>query len=137
MQTHIISPALWGCHVERNTENLMNGNMNCGMATTDKTALQPPSPWTTHVKDVPLATQSVQQGRGTQQNSILKSLCQWLHPLPEIDKPWSESCFTLFLETDSVLVCLSRLIWTPLKLVPPGTNFSEIFGPTLKNLFPL
>ena len=27
---------------------------------------------------------------------------------------------------------LSRLIWTPLKLVPPGTNFSEIFGPTLK-----
>ena len=30
---------------------------------------------------------------------------------------------------------LSRLIWTPLKLVPPGTNFSEIFGPTLKNLF--
>ena len=34
-------------------------------------------------------------------------------------------------------VCLSRLIWTPLKLVPPGTNFSKIFGPTLKNLFPL
>ena len=32
---------------------------------------------------------------------------------------------------------VSRLIWTPLKLVPPGTNFSEIFGPTLKNLFPL
>ena len=30
---------------------------------------------------------------------------------------------------------VSRLIWTPLKLVPPGTNFSEIFGPTLKNLF--
>ena len=25
----------------------------------------------------------------------------------------------------------------PPKLVPPGTNFSEIFGPTLKNLFPL
>ena len=34
-------------------------------------------------------------------------------------------------------VCLSRLIWTPLKLVPPGTNFPEIFEPTLKNLFPL
>ena len=34
-------------------------------------------------------------------------------------------------------VGMSRLIWTPLKLVPPGTNFSEIFGPTLKNLFPL
>ena len=32
---------------------------------------------------------------------------------------------------------MSRLIWTPLKSVPPGTNFSEIFGPTLKNLFPL
>ena len=32
---------------------------------------------------------------------------------------------------------LSCLIWTPLKLVPPGTNFSEIFGPTLKNLIPL
>ena len=32
---------------------------------------------------------------------------------------------------------LSRLIWSPLKLVPPGTNFSETFGPTLKNLFPL
>ena len=30
---------------------------------------------------------------------------------------------------------LSRLIWTPLKLVPPGTNFSEIFGPPPKNLF--
>ena len=83
----------------------MNGNMNCGMATTDKTALHLPSPWTTHVKDDPLATDSVQQGRGTQQNSILKDFCQWLHPLPEIDKPWSESCFTLFLETDSVLVC--------------------------------
>ena len=26
---------------------------------------------------------------------------------------------------------LSRLIWTPLKLVPPGTNFSEIFGPPI------
>ena len=26
----------------------------------------------------------------------------------------------------------SLLIWTPLKLVPPGTIFSEIFGPTLK-----
>ena len=25
----------------------------------------------------------------------------------------------------------------PSKLVPPGTNFSEIFGPILKNLFPL
>ena len=83
-QTHIISPALWGCHVKRKTEDLMNGYMNCGMATTDKTALHPPSPWTTHVKDDPLATHSVQQGRGTQQNSILKSLCQWLHPLPEI-----------------------------------------------------
>ena len=32
---------------------------------------------------------------------------------------------------------LSRLILPPLKLVPPGTHFSEIFGPTLKNLFPL
>ena len=32
---------------------------------------------------------------------------------------------------------LSRLIWTPLKLVPPGTNLFEIYGPTLKNLFPL
>ena len=31
---------------------------------------------------------------------------------------------------------LSRLIWTPLKLVPPGTNLSEIIGPPLKNLFP-
>ena len=30
---------------------------------------------------------------------------------------------------------VSRLIWTPLKLVPPGTNFSEIFGPPPKNLF--
>ena len=30
---------------------------------------------------------------------------------------------------------LSRLIWTPLKLVPPGTNFFEIFGPPPKNLF--
>ena len=46
----------------------MNGNMNCGMATTDKTALHPPSPWTTYVKDDPLATHSVQKGRGTQQN---------------------------------------------------------------------
>ena len=26
------------------------------------------------------------------------------------------------------------LIWTPLKFVPPGTNFSEIFGPTLKKV---
>ena len=34
-------------------------------------------------------------------------------------------------------VDLSRLIWTPLKLVLPGMNFSEIFGPTLKSLFPL
>ena len=25
----------------------------------------------------------------------------------------------------------------PLKLVPPGTHFSEIFRPTLTNLFPL
>ena len=83
----------------------MNGYMNCGMATTDKTALHPPSLWTTYVKDDPLATHSVQKGRGTQQNSILKGLCQWLDPLPEIDNPWSESCFTLFLETDSVLVC--------------------------------
>ena len=32
---------------------------------------------------------------------------------------------------------LSCLILTPLKLVPPGTHFSEICGPTLKNLFPL
>ena len=32
---------------------------------------------------------------------------------------------------------LSRLILTPLKMVPPRTHFSEIFGPTLKNLFPL
>ena len=30
---------------------------------------------------------------------------------------------------------LSRLIWTPLKLVPPGTIFSEMFGPPPKNLF--
>ena len=43
----------------------MNGNMNYGMATTDKTALHPPSPWTTYVKGDPLATHSVQQGRGT------------------------------------------------------------------------
>ena len=35
------------------------------------------------------------------------------------------------------LMHLSRWIWTPLKLVSPGMNFSEIFGPTLKNLFPL
>ena len=39
--------------------------MNCGMATTDKTALHPPSPWTTYVKGDPLATHSVQQGMGT------------------------------------------------------------------------
>ena len=32
---------------------------------------------------------------------------------------------------------LSCLILTPLKLVPPGTHFSEIFEPTLINLFPL
>ena len=32
---------------------------------------------------------------------------------------------------------LPRLIWTSLKLVPPGMNFSATFGPTLKNLFPL
>ena len=39
--------------------------------------------------------------------------------------------------TDSKLLIrgMSHLIWTPPKLVPPGTNFSEIFGPTLKNLF--
>ena len=30
---------------------------------------------------------------------------------------------------------MSCLIWTPLKLVPPRTNFSEIFGPTLKKKF--
>ena len=29
------------------------------------------------------------------------------------------------------LVDLSRLIWTPLKLVPPGTNFSDIFVLTI------
>ena len=34
-------------------------------------------------------------------------------------------------------VVTSRLIWTPLKLVHPGTNFSEISGPAVKNLFPL
>ena len=40
------------------------------------------------------------------------------------------------LPTHGIATCnLSRLIWTPLKLVPPGTNSSEIFGPTLKNLF--
>ena len=55
---------VWGCHVERNTEDPMNGNMNCGMATTEKTALHPPSPWTTYVKDDPLVTHSVQQGKG-------------------------------------------------------------------------
>ena len=42
----------------------MNGNMNCGMATTDKTALHPPSPWTMYVKGDPLATHSVQQEGG-------------------------------------------------------------------------
>ena len=31
---------------------------------------------------------------------------------------------------------MSRLIWTPLKLVPPRTNSSEIFGPTLKKFVP-
>ena len=31
---------------------------------------------------------------------------------------------------------MSCLIWTPLKLVSPGTNFSEIFGPTLKKFVP-
>ena len=35
------------------------------------------------------------------------------------------------------MVVLSRLIWIPLKLVPPGTYFSEIIRPTLKNLFPM
>ena len=43
-------------------------------------------------------------------------------------------CCNLFQAT-KFLLRVSRLIWTPLKLVPPGTNFSEIFGPTLKNLF--
>ena len=41
----------------------------------------------------------------------------------------------LFILTRHTAKGVSRLIWTPLKLVPPGTNFSEIFGPTLKNLF--
>ena len=50
--------------------------------------------------------------------------------LPTLHVPylWEE-------ETGSAL---SRLIWTPFKFVPPGTNFSEIYGPPppLKNLFP-
>ena len=36
---------------------------------------------------------------------------------------------------DGQLEHLSRLIWIPLKSVSPRMKFSEIFGPTLKNLF--
>ncbi len=33
-------------------------------------------------------------------------------------------------------VCVSRLIWTPLKLVPPRTNFSAIIGPPPEKYVP-
>ena len=70
----------------------MNGNMNCGMATTDKTALHPPSPWTTYVKGDPLATHSVQQGRGTHRivSIIMQTEGVFVNgsaQLPGIDKP--------------------------------------------------
>ena len=46
---------------------------------------------------------------------------------------WSFVLCTCFQFSMSVLnISLSHLIWTPLKLVPPRTNFS---GPSLKNLF--
>ena len=67
----------------------MNGNMNCGMATTDKTALHPPSPWTTYVKGDPLVTHSVQQGRGTHRtvSIIMQTEGVFVAQLPGIDKP--------------------------------------------------
>ena len=40
------------------------------------------------------------------------------------------------LEHTKEQVELSRLILTPLKLVPPGTHFSEIFGPISEKFVP-
>ena len=41
-------------------------------------------------------------------------------------------CFQFSRSVLNIGESLSRLFWTPLKLVPPRTKFS---GPTLKNLF--
>ena len=52
------------------------------------------------------------------------------------ERVWLAKLIAAMFDDTKKQVELPRLILTPLKLVPPGTHFSEIFGPTLKNLFP-
>ena len=48
----------------------MNGSMNCGMVTTDKTALHPPSPWTMQqMIHWPLILSNKQRGKGLMKTS--------------------------------------------------------------------
>ena len=85
----------------------MNGNMNCGMATTEKTALHPLSPWTTYVKDDPLATHSVTQGKGdtAEQLTLEYRLKGCLSMAPPTSYLVRVSVLFHPVGTNSVLVC--------------------------------
>ena len=68
---------------------------------------------------------------------LYHSKCTHLEELCQLKCWWSMLvvygiCFQFSRSVLNIGESLSRLFWTPLKLVPPRTKFS---GPTLKNLF--
>ena len=67
-------------------------------------------------------------------DTLSKSGNPTLQPLKMFQFIIGELRFSFADESDNTV----HLLWTPLKLVPHGTNFfPELFGPTLKNLLPL